>query len=477
MSVENLKKNLPEILSPIMMGGREVIPIIEGGKGIGVSNGITAGHFAKENAVGTFSGVIPKYYNEHGEYEPINYLGQTRKERHEELVQYSIKGAVSQAKRAFDIAGKAGRIHMNILWEMGGAKRILTEALEKAKGLIHGVTCGAGMPYQLSEIAEKYKVHYYPIVSSARAFKALWKRSYSKVADLLGGIVYECPWKAGGHNGLSNAEDPLKPESPYERVVEIRKFMNEVGLMEVPIILAGGVWHVNDFKEYLGNADIGKIAFQFGTRPILTKESPVSKEWMRKLLTLKEGDVFLNRFSPTGFYSSAVNNNFIQELKGRNDRQMPYSCEKTVEFSESFEYGSRGRTVFLKLDDAAKAKQYRAEGFDEILKTPDETIIFVSNGRKNKVTRDQINCVGCLSSCKFSNWAEHTQSNSTGVSPDPRSFCIQKTLIASLDTDDIENNLMFAGYNAFRLGQDKWYQGGNFIPTIKELVARIKTGY
>ena len=63
---------------------------------------------------------------------------------------------------------------------MGGAERIITEVLEQAKGLINGITCGAGMPYRLSDIAARFNVHYYPIISSARAFNALWKRAYSQ---------------------------------------------------------------------------------------------------------------------------------------------------------------------------------------------------------------------------------------------------------------------------------------------------------
>ena len=82
------------------------------------------------------------------------------------------------------------------------------------------------MPYKMAELAAQYNVYYYPIVSSMRAFRALWKRSYSKYANLLGGVVYEDPWKAGGHNGLSNAERHDEPQDPYPRVAEIRKFLN-----------------------------------------------------------------------------------------------------------------------------------------------------------------------------------------------------------------------------------------------------------
>ncbi len=56
---------------------------------------------------------------------------------------------------------------MNVLWEMAAAERVLHGVLEGARGLIHGVTCGAGMPYKIAEICARYGVYYYPIVSSA----------------------------------------------------------------------------------------------------------------------------------------------------------------------------------------------------------------------------------------------------------------------------------------------------------------------
>ena len=118
---------------------------------------------------------------------PVVYRGRTRRERHDELVAYAIKGGVTQARIAHETAGGEGRIHVNVLWEMGGAVRVLEGVLEGARGLIHGVTCGAGMPYRIAEIAARFRVHYYPIVSSARAFRALWKRAYHRFPEWLGG--------------------------------------------------------------------------------------------------------------------------------------------------------------------------------------------------------------------------------------------------------------------------------------------------
>jgi NAD(P)H-dependent flavin oxidoreductase YrpB (nitropropane dioxygenase family) len=466
-------------INAIRMGGIDILPLVEGGKGVSISNGITSGHWAAGGGIGTFSAVNADSFNPDGSRIPQIYHGKTRRERHDELVAYAIEGAVTQAKRAWDLAAGKGRIHANILWEMGGAERVAHGLLEQAKGLIHGITCGAGMPYRLAEIAAKFNVYYYPIVSSARAFNALWRRSYNKVAELLGGVVYEDPWLAGGHNGLSNSEDPTKPEDPYPRVLALRKQMREYGLHDTPIIMAGGVWWLEEWEHWIDNPELGPIAFQFGTRPLLTQESPIGDAWKKRLTTLKEGDVFLNRFSPTGFYSSAVNNAFIRELRERNDRQVAYVTEPVGEHVAEYGVGPRKRTVYLTPSDREHAIAWKAQGFTEALRTPDSTLIFVTPDKAREIVADQVACMGCLSQCRFSNWSQHTPEFDNGKRADPRSFCIQKTLqdIAhdSAMPEVVDNNLMFSGHNAYRFATDPYYSNG-FVPTVRQLFDRILTG-
>jgi NAD(P)H-dependent flavin oxidoreductase YrpB (nitropropane dioxygenase family) len=468
-----------KLIDAIRMGGTEVLPLVEGGKGVAVSNGITSGHWAAGGGVGTFSAVNADSYDSEGMAIPQDYHGKTRRARHEELVAYAIEGGVTQARRAYDISGGKGRIHANILWEMGGAERVITGILERTKGIVNGITCGAGMPYRLAEIAAKFNVHYYPIVSSGRAFSALWKRAYSKVSHLMGGVVYEDPWLAGGHNGLSNSENPKVPESPFPRVLALRKIMREFGLGETPIIMAGGVWCLDEWRDWIGNPELGPIAFQFGTRPLLTKESPISERWKQRLLKLKAGDVFLNKFSPTGFYSSAVNNDFIQELRARSERQVAFTAEPVGEHLVEYGVGARKRLVYLTAPDYARVKDWEDAGFTEALRTPDSTLIFVAAEKAEEIHTDQVNCMGCLSQCRFSNWSQEGPDFDNGKKADPRSFCIQKTLqdIAHSDDDEaaLDNNLMFAGHNAYRFGSDPFYSNG-FIPTVRELVERILTG-
>ncbi len=458
-------------LNPILISGKEVLPLIEGGKGINGSDGRSSGAWARENCVGTFSGVSPDCYDALGNVIIEKFSKKNRAERHEEMVEYAIKGGIAQAQVAHEISNGNGRIHINMLWELADSERILTGVLEKAKGLINGVTCGAGLPYHLGELASKFGVYYYPIISSARAFQVLWKRAYNRFVEYLGGVVYEDPWLAGGHNGLSNAEDPNQPQTPYMRLVELRRTMNELGLQEKPIILAGGVWSLEDWDDYIDNPDIGKIAFQFGTRPMITKESPISDAWKKVMMQVKKGDVILQKFSPTGFFSSAIKNTFLENLMRRKDGEVAFSAEQTEEFNHPLEIRAN-KTVYIKGSDASKAERQLSAGYTEIQETPDNTIVFMTPDEVKQMKADRAACVGCLSQCQFSTWSR--AKGTTGRLPDPRSYCIHKTLYDVGHGGSIKDNLLFAGHQVYRFATDPLYRNG--IPSVKELIERIKSG-
>ncbi len=462
-------------LKPILYGGREVWPLIEGGKGVSATNHASSGAWAAAGGIGTVSAVNADSYDAEGKIVPQVYQALTRRERHEELIRFGIDGAVEQVKRAYDMSGGNGAININVLWEMGGAQQILEGVLEKTRGMVAGVTCGAGMPYRLSEIAQRFNVTYLPIISSARAFRALWKRAYHKVSELMSAVVYEDPWLAGGHNGLSNAEDPLKPEDPYPRVKALRDTMRAEGVADsVPIIMAGGVWYLREWDNWIDNPELGSIAFQFGTRPLLTEESPIPQGWKDALRDLEPGDVLLHRFSPTGFYSSAVRTSFLRNLQARSERQIPYSRVQAGEHTVQLDAGVKGKNFWVVPKDRDRARGWVAQGLTEALRTPDDTVVFVSLGERELIRKDQADCMGCLSHCGFSAWKDHDD-YSTGRLADPRSFCIQKTLQDIAHGGPVDENLMFAGHSAYRFKQDPFYSN-NFTPTVKQLVDRILTG-
>ena len=459
-------------LKKINISGAEVYPLIEGGKGINGTDGKSSGYWAKEGGVGTISMVSATATDNNGEIIPEIFTEKLRENRHREMVEYAVKGGISQAQIAHDIAGNNGRIHMNMLWEMADSQEVIARVLDGAKGLIHGITCGAGLPYNLGEITSSRGVYYYPIVSSARAMQVLWKRAYKNYSEFLGGVVYEDPWLAGGHNGLSNAENPLEPQRPYERLVELRKTLINLGLPELPIVIAGGVWSLSDWQDYIDNPELGNVAFQLGTRPMITKESPISDEWKQLMLNTKKGDVILQQFSPTGFYSSAIKNKFLSALLNRKENEIPYSTEKTEDMTTELPI-SPVKNVYIRAQDMAHVLSQREQGYNIIKETPDSTLVFLTVTEWTEMQKDRAECVGCLSQCQFSSWSR--ANGTTGRIPDPRTYCIHKTLMAIGHGEDVENNLAFAGHNVYRFGTDPLY-ANNHIPTVHELFQTLLQG-
>ena len=122
-------------------------------------------------------------------------------------------GGIHQARVAHERSNGEGRIHMNVLWEMAAAERVLHGVLEGAKG-----------PHPRRHLRRRHALQDRRDLRAATA--STTTRSCPRPApsarcgsapitssrDWLGGVVYEDPWLAGGHNGLSNSEDPRSPE-------------------------------------------------------------------------------------------------------------------------------------------------------------------------------------------------------------------------------------------------------------------------
>ena len=76
-------------LKNIIIAGKEIFPIIEGGKGVNVSTGLTCGKWASCGGAGTFSGVNPDFIDENGKSTaPVSFKGKNRIERQKELIEY-----------------------------------------------------------------------------------------------------------------------------------------------------------------------------------------------------------------------------------------------------------------------------------------------------------------------------------------------------------------------------------------------------
>ena len=81
-------------LNSLRISGADVLPLIEGGKGVAVTSGRSSGAWAEAGGVGTISGVNADSYDNDGITIPQIYSGKTRIERHKELIKYAIDGGV-----------------------------------------------------------------------------------------------------------------------------------------------------------------------------------------------------------------------------------------------------------------------------------------------------------------------------------------------------------------------------------------------
>ncbi|MGL6188284.1 MAG: nitronate monooxygenase, partial [Holosporales bacterium] len=158
----------------------------------------------------------------------------------------------------------------------------------------------------------------------------------------------------------------------------------------------------------------------------------------------------------------------------RTEHQVAYVLKPVGDHDTPLPIGPRARLVYLTHHDNKEALSWMEQGFTEALRTPDSTLIFVTPEKAAEIHEDQVNCMGCLSACLFSNWSQDA-SGTTGRKADPRSYCIQKTLQDVSHGGDIEKNLMFAGHNAYNFAKDPFYAQG-FIPTVRQLMERLLTG-
>ena len=82
--------------------------------------------------------------------------------------------------------------------------------------------------------------------------------------------------------------------------------------------------------------------------------------------------------------------------------------------------------------------------------TPSDTLIWVTLKKASQIVKDQIDCMGCLSQCLFSNWSQN-EKGTTGkkLTPDPFVFRRHfKELVMVFH--QLENELMFAGHSVYR---------------------------
>ncbi|HET8694002.1 MAG TPA: nitronate monooxygenase family protein [Aquabacterium sp.] len=276
-------------LQPLSLGGRQLLPIVQGGMGIGVSAHKLAGSVAAMGGVGTLSCVdLRRHHPDLME----RTQGLAARVGQDEATRAAIDAANLEAvEREVQAARQRsqgrGLLAMNVMRAVSDYAAYVKRSLEAG---IDAVVVGAGLPLDLPDLAQDHpKALLVPILSDARGVQLIVKK-WERKKRLPDAIVIEHPRLAGGHLGAAKIADLQDPRFDFERVIpESLAFLKAAGIeKEIPIIAAGGIRTHADIQRV---QNLGAAAVQLGTPFAVTEEGDAHPEFKRVLAEAREEDL------------------------------------------------------------------------------------------------------------------------------------------------------------------------------------------
>ena len=269
-------------LNLLDLGGRSLLPVVQGGMGVGVSAGGLAGTVAGFGGVGTISSVDLRRHQPDLMEQTAHLDGPDAKAK---IDAANLVGMSREIARARQLSGGRGLLAMNIMRAVSEYEAYARHAL--ACG-IDAVVVGAGLPLDLPELAKDFpKAALIPILSDARGVQLI-VRKWEKKGRLPDAIVIEHPRLAGGHLGAAKVTDLNDKRFDFDVVLpEVLEFFHKSGL-KIPLIPAGGISSLEDVRRLQG---LGAAAVQLGTAFAVTVECDASAEFKRILAQAKPEDI------------------------------------------------------------------------------------------------------------------------------------------------------------------------------------------
>lgn len=272
-------------LPPLKLAGREVLPIVQGGMGVGVSGHRLAGAVAACNAVGTLSAADAR--RSHPDLmERTRHVG-TDEAAKQLINDVNLEALGREIGKTRELAGGRGLVAVNVMRAVADYARLVRRACESGADVI---VVGAGLPLDLPELAADFpQVALVPILSDARGI-ALVLKKWERKGKRPDAIIVEHPKHAGGHLGAAKIEDLDDPRFDFENVLpETRKLLAASGLEDsVPLIAAGGINSPQRVREVI---DLGAAAVQVGTAFAVTEEGDADPEFKRVLAQARPEDI------------------------------------------------------------------------------------------------------------------------------------------------------------------------------------------
>jgi nitronate monooxygenase len=261
---------------------RPLLPVVQGGMGIGVSAHRLAGNVARLGAVGTISSVDLRHH--HADLIE-RAAGSTDRD---ELDRLNLIALDREIRMALDIAAGNGAIAINIMKAVAAQAAYVRQSC--ASGA-HAIVMGAGLPLDLPEMTREHpEVALIPILSDVRGVSIVL-RKWLRRNRLPDAIVIEHPRYAGGHLGATRAEEIGDPRFDFGPVLEgVFALLRELGIERerVPLVVAGGI---NSHEKVRALLALGAAAVQIGTPFAVTEEGDAHANFKRVLAEAKPEDI------------------------------------------------------------------------------------------------------------------------------------------------------------------------------------------
>ena len=276
-------------LRPLTLGGRRLLPIVQGGMGVGVSAHRLAGAVAALGGVGTVSSVDLRRHHADLMADTAGLASRPGCDADSKarINAANLTALTREVQAAQRLAAGRGLVAVNVMRAVSDYAAQVGCALAAGADM---VVVGAGLPLDLPDLAADHpKALLVPILSDARGVALLVKK-WQRKQRLPDAIVIEHPRLAGGHLGAARISDLGDARFEFDRVIpEVLAFLRQAGIeRELPLIAAGGIRNHADIVRLQG---LGAAAVQLGTAFAVTQECDASDAFKQVLAQAREEDL------------------------------------------------------------------------------------------------------------------------------------------------------------------------------------------
>src|SRR5574340_118074 len=295
--------------------GKTLLPIVQGGMGVGVSAHRLAGAVARAGAVGTIVSIDLRHHHP-------DLMARSKNCRDKaELDRLNLTALDREVRAALGIAEGRGLVAVNVMKAVTEHAALVRQACESG---VDAIVMGAGLPFDLPEMAEGFpSVAMIPILSDVRGINVVLKK-WMRKQKLPDAIVIEHPRYAGGHLGAPKPEDITDPRFDFPGVLEgVFKLFKEFGIERerIPLIPAGGI---NTFEKVRDLLALGASAVQIGTPFAVSEEGDAHPNFKRVLAEAKPEDI-VTFMSAAGLPARAVMTPWLKNYLRREIKLMSYA--------------------------------------------------------------------------------------------------------------------------------------------------------